>query len=385
MTRASFCIITKNEDGNLTRLLDSIMPIVHQPWAELVILDTGSTDRTLEVARSYTENVFQKEFVPWNFSDARNECIAHAYGKRIVIFDSDEQLHQDSLYQLMEVLWNPKYDEYGTIFLQIHNYYDKEFKKYTEFSQPRIFRNDGKPIYAGSVHNRPEAPTPYFMANNIIVRHYGYMFQGKKELYDNKMDRTLPMLIENHEKDPTDLHVLTHLVKQTYCTQDWDKVLELGEKWRELMKGITYHEGWFSFLECYVQIAHAYAIKKNVNGILKTVAECEKFSDRVAPLYFLVGEFFAKNGDRHKARHYFEKGVNIFKTKGSPYENLLTSNARMMLPEVLHWLSIYYFQMKDYSKSGGLLCEAVRIDAGRSDIRWDVFNETDARKNLKRK
>ena len=99
--RLSICMIVKDEESNLQRCLDSFLPIINmkddetlQPLVELIIVDTGSTDRTVNVAKKYTDKVFVKEFIPWNFSDARNYGIAKATGDWIMIVDADEELTQ---------------------------------------------------------------------------------------------------------------------------------------------------------------------------------------------------------------------------------------------------------------------------------------------------
>jgi tetratricopeptide (TPR) repeat protein len=208
------------------------------------------------------------------------------------------------------------------------------------------------------------------------------MFQGKKDLFDTKVKRTLPMLLKNHEANPTDLHNLTHLVKQFYVMKQYDEVIEYGDAWMNLMRGAGYNEGWFSFLECFQQIAFAYGQKQDGENILRVIEECERYSHRVVPLYFVAGDFFATQGEQDRAAEYFEKGVKCYETEGSPYEALLTSNARMMLPEVLHWLAVHYFRNRQYATAGGYLNEAVRINDGRMQLRWDIWNEAVGKKNL---
>ena len=95
--KLSICIICKNEEGNLQRCLDSFLPIIQmkndetlEPLTELIIVDTGSTDRTVNIAKKFTDKVYIKEFTPWNFSEARNYGIKKATGDKILIIDADE-------------------------------------------------------------------------------------------------------------------------------------------------------------------------------------------------------------------------------------------------------------------------------------------------------
>ena len=73
MATISLCMIVKNEEMHIARCLDSVAGLVD----EIVIVDTGSTDRTVEIVSNYTSNVFSYEWKD-DFSDARNESFSKA-------------------------------------------------------------------------------------------------------------------------------------------------------------------------------------------------------------------------------------------------------------------------------------------------------------------
>jgi len=105
--KLSICMIVKNEEANLQRCLDSFLPIIQmkddktiKPLTELVIVDTGSTDRTINIAKKFTDKVYKKEFIPWDFSKARNYGIRKATGDKIMYMDADEELRHECLYLL---------------------------------------------------------------------------------------------------------------------------------------------------------------------------------------------------------------------------------------------------------------------------------------------
>ena len=83
----SLCMIVKNEEERLPGCLESIRGLVD----EIVVVDTGSSDRTQEIARSYGARVF---LLPWSgdFAAARNESLRHATGDWILFLDADERL-----------------------------------------------------------------------------------------------------------------------------------------------------------------------------------------------------------------------------------------------------------------------------------------------------
>lgn len=91
----SLCMIVKNEEKNLASAIQSVADIVD----EIIIVDTGSTDGTIPLAKDLATNFVQ---IPWNndFSQARNISLEEARGKWILILDADEALHKNDLSKL---------------------------------------------------------------------------------------------------------------------------------------------------------------------------------------------------------------------------------------------------------------------------------------------
>ena len=376
-------MICKNEEANLKRCLDSFLPIIHEKWCELLITDTGSTDRTIEVAKEYTDKVYKKEFIPWDFSKARNYGIEKATGDKILIIDADEELRQESLYRLEDIILNPKYEE-PTVFIKLYNYHTKDLKQYSEMLQPRLFKNDGNFSYEQAVHNKPILKAPYLFAPRVILNHYGYLFQGEKgeKLFDNKMERSLPMLQKEYKKHPDNLHNLTHLVKTYYVVHDFKNTIKYGKIWIKQMRKAKFNEGWTSFLECFVNLVGAYLALDDIKNAEKIEREACHYSSRITPIYLMLGNYYV-NKDNEKAVNYFEIALNISTTKGSLYEGLLVNNVKIILPEILNWLSIYYFEKKDYKKASEMMNEGIRLNKGRLALKWSVWEATkETRKNL---
>ena len=83
----SLCMITKNEENYLEQCLDSAKEIAD----EIIIVDTGSTDKTKEIAKSFGAKIVDFK---WNedFSEARNESLKHATKEWILVLDADEEI-----------------------------------------------------------------------------------------------------------------------------------------------------------------------------------------------------------------------------------------------------------------------------------------------------
>lgn len=191
-------MIVKNEERNMVRCLESLKALIENPKVELIIVDTGSTDKTVEICNRYTDKVY---FHEWNnnFSDMRNKSISYAKGEWIFIFDADEELLDPEM--VIEVLEEESTKRMNTINVHVFNMlYSYREDSSTEFESWRFFRNDGEFAYDGVVHNQPRAKEPSSSCK-VRIKHYGYV-SDDTELMSKKYDRTVTLLKEELEKNP---------------------------------------------------------------------------------------------------------------------------------------------------------------------------------------
>lgn len=92
----SLALIVKNEEKNLPRILDSAAGL---GYTELVIIDTGSTDKTVEIAKQYTDKVYYFEWVK-HFAHARNFCFSKCTQEWVMWLDADDYLQSDEVPQI---------------------------------------------------------------------------------------------------------------------------------------------------------------------------------------------------------------------------------------------------------------------------------------------
>src|SRR5579863_8970721 len=86
----SVVLITQNEERNLPRTLESVMPLVRDGKGEIIVVDSGSTDRTVEIAQSYGAKVFVE---PWKgFAAQKNSAMDKASMDWVLQLDADEAL-----------------------------------------------------------------------------------------------------------------------------------------------------------------------------------------------------------------------------------------------------------------------------------------------------
>src|ERR1700687_4386144 len=89
----SVAIITVNEEANLSRTLASVMPLVAEGKGEIIVVDSGSTDRTVEIAKSFGAKIFVESWK--GFAAQKNSAIDKATGDWILSLDADEEVDKD--------------------------------------------------------------------------------------------------------------------------------------------------------------------------------------------------------------------------------------------------------------------------------------------------
>jgi tetratricopeptide (TPR) repeat protein len=100
--KISLCMIVKDEEALLPRCLQSVQNVVD----EIIVVDTGSTDRTVDVAQQLGAAIYHHAWKD-DFAEARNESLRHAQGDWILVLDADETLIPDCLPALRQAVQSP--------------------------------------------------------------------------------------------------------------------------------------------------------------------------------------------------------------------------------------------------------------------------------------
>ena len=180
----SCCIIARDEEEHIERAIGSVRDLAD----EVIVVDTGSADRTPYMARRCGARVHA---VPWrdDFSEARNRAISFATGSWILVLDADEELapidreafealvgeHPRSAFSMRQVTYTHTSSGYGIVPVGEGRICDAEHCFVAD--QVRLFPNDDRLHYAGSVHESiesslAEAGIPV-VGTGHILHHYG--------------------------------------------------------------------------------------------------------------------------------------------------------------------------------------------------------------------
>ncbi|MBR2179968.1 MAG: glycosyltransferase [Selenomonadaceae bacterium] len=146
--KISVCYIVKNEEHNLPRSIDSLKDQVD----EIVVVDTGSTDNTIEVAKSYGAKVFES---PWNndFSTPRNMALDNATGDWIIFLDADEYFSEATAKNVRQVIeQSDKFGKNGLLVNLVNIDVDKDNKILDTTYILRMYRNIKEWRFVGRIH-----------------------------------------------------------------------------------------------------------------------------------------------------------------------------------------------------------------------------------------
>lgn len=194
--KISACLITKNEEHNITNCIESFKDSVD----EIIVVDTGSEDKTVEIAQSLGAQVYSQDW-DRNFSNAKNFALSKASGDWIVFLDADEFFYSGTGMNIAPVL--QEIDTDSTIDVLNCKFYDLDSEGNRKMSgyRPRIFRNYKDLRFRGTICEalEKEGPSPvnYFYVEDekLIIHHTGY---STPELSDTKYSRDLEMLVDEY-------------------------------------------------------------------------------------------------------------------------------------------------------------------------------------------
>ena len=266
----SACMMVKNEEKNLPRCLSSI----HDFVTEIIVVDTGSTDKTVEIAESYGAKVYHH---PWedDFSKHRNQSISYATGDWIFIIDADEEafIDKDLFFANLQVI-PPDCEALAIHFIDIHR--DQEV---LEFSSIRFFRN-GHIQYQGIVHNQPiiKDGSGSLVVSGFTLKHYGY--DVSDEEMHQKFERTRILLEKTLEQEPDNYHTYFYL-NQIYATHHMPrKAIEYGEeyiKYKDFLKNsgrMNFNTSiYYTMVKCFFNLGDDESLNKAHEWIIAGVQE----------------------------------------------------------------------------------------------------------------
>lgn len=360
------CMIVKNEGKNLPRCLDSVKAITD----EIIITDTGSTDDTVAIARSYGAILYEYAWTD-SFADARNFCLKKSSCDWILLLDADEELSQDDHDKLISFINTTELD--GCHF-NIINYMEPFSRdNYTLHNGLRLVKNHRGYSYAGEIHeqlvNKDGKQTPErFAVTDIRLYHYGYLHaevDGK-----GKRKRNIPLLEKHLQQNPHDGITLFYLGNEYLSMEQYAHALEYYRRahlhmdvtqayaphlFMRMINCLDILEQYDTALEMleealriYPDCTDMYYVKglilqkcRRYTLAIDSFQKCFEQGDSPLPLRFFdgcasyrpaqaLGELFFELCDYQRALEYFQKTLNALPTGAGILYRIGASLAKLL-------------------------------------------------------
>ncbi|WP_123042219.1 glycosyltransferase [Cohnella candidum] len=292
--KISVCLIVKNEENNLARALRSVPDSF-----EIVVVDTGSTDRSVPIAQQFGAVTASYEWSD-DFAAARNFAGSRATGDYILALDADEELPADTEEQLLRFVQQHP-GKAGCVY--INNVTGEEIRRHR---MVRFYPNRPEFRFAGTVHEQvyENGEPAVFEILPLQVMHYGY--EENEYEVKSKFERYLP-LYEKHLADhPNDGYMLYQMGKLYYSIEDWagaERHLLLSMEQRQLDR--LYYPVMLVMLGYVLKEQQRYAEAEQL--LYPYVELYPDFPD----LFFLLGLLAMDTGKIQAVESYFAEALKI--------------------------------------------------------------------------
>ncbi len=314
-------MIVKNEEMFLKQCLESIKGQVD----EIIIVDTGSTDNTKEIAAKFTDKIYDFSWCN-DFSAARNESLKHANGDWILVLDADEIISYEDQKKIKKLI---EEKEVGGYFLLQRNYTNdssvfgftsgpaplgRDYRGWFDSLIIRLFRNNPFVRFEGEVHERidgtiKETSCPAIITP-IIIHHYAEDKGLKVKKQKNMLYLRLAELkIKRNPKNATAHQQLATLYKE-------EGNLILAE--REFKIALELDPHLFTSL-------FDLALVQQKQGLFNLAIENYSLSLKrktSSEVYFGLGFCYFQKGDLNLSAFNFEKAIELNSSFLDAYINL---------------------------------------------------------------
>jgi len=350
--RISLCMIVKNEEKYLGRCLDSVKDHVD----EIIIVDTGSTDRSIKIAENYDTRIYHH---PWenDFSKHRNQSLSYATGGWIFQLDADEELFPEDGSVLRNIVREGKADYYQCQFYDIK----KDGSVHGTFYLPRLFRNGMGMGYERKVHNQLQVQG-HEAYSAIRIRHYGYDLSA--EQMEAKHIRTTTLLKDALAIDPEDAYNIYQLSSSYSMHREFDKAVTYGELALDLMRRKDFKNSFF--LTVFHTVAQGYYALNRIAEAERTCLEALDFFPLHLDMCHLLADIYFRSKSIDKYRMISQRYLRIYDEieKKPSIMGGLFCHSYVKRHEIYFGLACIHFLEKDYETADAFFQKSF-TDSGR--------------------
>jgi len=249
-------MIVKNEEKYLRDCLEGMRPILEHVESELIIIDTGSIDTTVDIAREYTDKVFEVEWRN-DFAWARNQVLEHAKGRWLLSIDGDEIFKDCD--DLIEFFNSGEYQKNNFASIVMKNLSaNGSVANFVEL--PRLYKLSKGTKWVGRIHEFIHADFPGKNLKSYCL-HYGYAFESDAAKRA-KHERNISPLLKEYKEQPNNPRNIVHLINEYKLVRkfdEWRKYINIGLDLMKKIKDNPYYRTFATELIYYHSQQEEYA------------------------------------------------------------------------------------------------------------------------------
>ena len=302
--KLSIAMIVKNQSKHLDECLKSLQPVRDKIDSELIIVDTGSEDDTVKIAKRYTDKVY---FYEWtgNFAEMRNISISHTKGEWVFIIDGDEVIENAD--PLIDFFKKGIYQNYNAAIITVRSFSNDKYDEYFDACLPRVFKKTAGFKYEGAIHEQPVISPPVCKIN-LLLFHYGYITTDDK-LMEYKFKRNVDMLKKELARDPENIYYWFQMSQSYGMHRDLKDAMDAIEVAYNLLKKKQ------KDLKSYFYVLHHMIYVYNLNGRYrdteKLCSEAIKIKDGYIDVYYHLGKAQMNLGKYDEAVKSYSKYLSM--------------------------------------------------------------------------
>lgn len=298
MVTISLCMIVKNEEKTLERCLESIKKAVD----EIIIVDTGSFDRTKEIAKKYTEKIYD---FTWDddFSAARNYSFAKATMDFCMWMDADDLMPQESLVKFIEYKKTLS-SSIDTVMMKYNISFDTNDNPTFSYYRERIIKNCKNAKWEGEIH---EVIIPF---GNIV---YTDIAISHKKIENKNPSRNLYIYekILSSGKSLGARHQF-YYSKELYYNGKYYKAIDEFEKF------LNDKSGWIeNKIDACEHLSYCYGKVGNINLEILSLFRSFEYDVPRAEICCDIGNYFFRLNKYKQAVFWYKMAASIKKTDNS--------------------------------------------------------------------
>lgn len=368
--KISLCMIVKNEEKFLPTCINSIKDLV----SEIIIVDTGSTDQTIDIARYYGAKIFQFEWHD-NFSEARNESLKHATGDWILYLDADERIDEKNKAKIRRLIQLKDVSAINVrvVIPQSARNLVTEFS----YSYSRIFRNIPQIRFEGRIHEQiiPSIKRlgGKIYKSDITIDHWG--FGIRKLRRENRNQQNLNILKDEIIKTPDD-PFLHYNLADTYRTlgetdlaiNHFEKVIELDDN--DLHTDIV--------ANVHIYLAQLYLLKNICDRAKANSNKAIELAPKEPLPYYILATIYFQDGNWQKAKQKLEYILSLIEN----HNNYIPSS-NLDISQVYLDLGNCNYLMYDFDKAEMYYQQAIEQNPDSFEISFNLGRCYQRKENLK--